>query len=472
MSILDTNIVNIALPKILEDFGASLENGQLVVGSYLIALAVVIPLTGFLSERVGMKRLYMFTLFFFVMGSALCGLAWNVESLIAFRVIQGLGGGMLQPLGMAIVFTMITPLERPNFMALLGIPVLIAPILGPSLGGYLVEYSSWRTVFLINVPVGLLDIGLAYLLLKETPLKPETKMDFKGFGLAAIAFPCLLFGFTRGSEIGFSSSFVLGLLVVGAIAFVAFVIVELKHHDPMLRLRLFGDATFRYALLIQWVGMFSLFGLNFIIPLYLQRAQGLSAGEAGQILLPMGIVAFITMNIAGRMYVKVGPRPLVMSGLIVLAATTFLWSRLGLHAGTLPMMVLASGRGLGLGLFSQNIQLVAYNTLKQEEIPRATGLVNVGQRITGAVSTAALASLLVVALGWTDAPAGASIADGTASLEDMHTAFGDVFLFMTGMSIVGVVLGAFVRDHTLERKKAEERGELISDEQKAEALAH
>jgi EmrB/QacA subfamily drug resistance transporter len=471
MSILDTNIVNIALPKILEDFGASLENGQLVVGSYLIALAVVIPLTGFLSERVGMKRLYMFTLFFFVAGSALCGLAWNVESLIAFRVIQGLGGGMLQPLGMALVFTMITPLERPNFMALLGIPVLIGPILGPSIGGYLVEYSSWRTVFLINVPVGLLDIGLCYLLIKETPLNPDTKMDFKGFGLAALAFPCLLFGFTRGSEIGFGQTLVIGLLAVGAVAFVGFVLVELRHRDPMLNLRLFRDATFRYALLIQWVGMFSLFGLSFIIPLYLQRVQDMSPGEAGKVLLPMGIVAFITMNIAGRLYVRLGPRPLVMSGLAVLALTTFLWSRVGLNAGTIPLMALASGRGLGLGLFSQNIQLVAYNTIKQEEIPRATGLVNVGQRITGAVSTATVASLLSIALGWTNAPAGASIADNSAPVDAMRTAFSDVFLVMTVLSLVGVVLGAFVRDHMLERKKAEDRGELIEDEQAAEALA-
>jgi EmrB/QacA subfamily drug resistance transporter len=466
MSILDTNIVNIALPKILEDFDSSLENGQLVVGSYLIALAVVIPLSGFLGERVGMKRMYMFTLFFFVVGSALCGLAWNMESLVAFRVIQGLGGGMLQPLGMALVFTMVTPLERPRFMALLGIPVLIAPILGPSLGGYLVEYSSWRTVFLINVPIGLIDIVLAHFLLKETAINNRTRMDFKGFGLATIAFPCLLLGFTRGSEAGFGSPFVLGLLLVGAAAFAAFVYVELHHEDPMLRLRLFGDSTFRFALLIQWVGMFSLFGLNFVIPIYLQRVQGLDAGEAGRVLLPMGIVAFITMNIAGRLYSRIGPKPLVTSGLTVLAATTFLWSRLGLHAGTLPLMVLASGRGLGLGLFAQNIQLVAYNTMKQEEIPRATGLVNVGQRITGAISTAMLASLLVLGLQWTGAPSGTSIADGTAPLSDMRTAFGDVFIFMTLMSIAGVVLGFFVRDRTLEQKKAEESLE------RQEALAH
>src|SRR5919202_4978238 len=164
MSILDSTIVNIALPSVLRDFNADLRNGQLVLTVYLLALAVVIPLSGFLAERVGMKRLYMITLVLFTLGSALCGLAWNLPSLILFRVLQGRGGGMLQPLGMAIVFTMITPLERGRFMALLGIPALLAPLLGPSLGGYIVEYMSWRCVFLINVPVGLIDIVLAMIL--------------------------------------------------------------------------------------------------------------------------------------------------------------------------------------------------------------------------------------------------------------------------------------------------------------------
>lgn len=146
MSLLDSTIVNIALPTILRDFGASLGKGQLVLTVYLVALAVVIPVSGYLGERVGMKRLYIITLALFTLGSTLCGFAWNLESLIFFRVLQGLGGGMLQPLGMAIVFTMITPLERPRFMGLLGLPLLLAPILGPTVGGYLVEYSTWRAI--------------------------------------------------------------------------------------------------------------------------------------------------------------------------------------------------------------------------------------------------------------------------------------------------------------------------------------
>jgi DHA2 family multidrug resistance protein len=449
MSILDSTIVNIALPSILKDFGASLESGQLVITSYLMALAVVIPLSGFLGERVGMKRLYMVTLAFFTIGSALCGLAWNVQSLILFRVVQGLGGGMLQPLGMAIVFTMITPLERPHFMALLGIPALLAPMLGPTVGGYLVEYSSWRMVFLINVPIGVLNIAFAYILLKETPIRAGAQFDVRGFALAALAFPLLLLGLSTAAEQGWDSPLPLAVLLAGSIALAGFIRVELRHDDPMLRLRLFADPMFRLAIFVQWIGFFSLFGLNFLMPLFLQRAHGLGAAEAGRVLLPMGIVAFITMNTAGRMYQRVGPRPLVMSGLFVLAATTWLWSRIDENTGVVAIMFVVAGRGLGLGLFAQTVQIVAYNTVPEGQIPRATSLVNVGQRIDGALSTAVLTTVLVASLHWQGSPAGTSIADGTAPVPFMVQAFKDAFLVMTGLSVVGVVLGYFLRDRVL-----------------------
>jgi EmrB/QacA subfamily drug resistance transporter len=247
MSFLDTNIVNIALPTILRDFNASLSSGQLVVGCYVMALGVVIPLSGYLGERIGMKRLYMITLGAFVAGSALCGLAWNIESLIFFRVLQGLGGGFEQPLGMAIVFTMITPMERPKFLALLGLPTLIAPILGPTLGGYIVEYASWRWVFFINVPVGLLDIVLAYFLLKETPIQSDLKLDKRGFLLSSMAFPLLLLGLSQGADSGWGSPYAFVLIALGIAALALFVKVETSQEDPMLRLTLFKDRNFRLA---------------------------------------------------------------------------------------------------------------------------------------------------------------------------------------------------------------------------------
>jgi EmrB/QacA subfamily drug resistance transporter len=450
MSILDTNIINIALPSILKDFDSSLQNGQLVITSYVMALAVVIPVSGFLGERIGMKRLYMITLACFTVGSALCGLAWNVQSLIFFRVLQGLGGGMLQPVGMAIVFTMIAPIERPRFIALLGIPNLLAPLLGPSFGGYLVEFANWRLVFLINVPIGLVDIFLAYHLLKETPVRTGTRMDFRGFAYAALAFPCLLLAMSRGSEYGWDSPSALVLFAVGAVALAAFIRHELTDPDPMLRLRLFSIPMFRLSLIIQWIGIFSLFGLNVVIPLYLQRVHGLGAAAAGRVLLPMGIVAFATLNLSGSLYNRLGPRPIVMCGLGVLSATTFLWSRVTPGTSTLILTLLVAARGLGQGMFGQMVQVVSYNSVPEGELPRATALVNVCQRLATAFSTAILTTVLIVGLGFTDAPPGASIASGTAPVAAMQQTFNYAFLLMTGVSLAGMVLAFFLRDRVLE----------------------
>ena len=449
MSILDSTIVNIALPSILKDFDAGLGSGQLVITSYLMALAVVIPATGFLAERIGMKRLYITTVICFTAGSLLSGLAWNLPSLIVFRVLQGLGGGMIQPLGMAIVFTMLKPLERPYFMGLLGIPVLLGPLLGPSVGGYLVEFVHWRAVFLINLPVGVIDVVLAYILLKETPIRADAKLDGRGFLLAATAFPCLVLGLSLGSEHGWTSAAPLALLTTGALALAGFIRVELRHHDPMLQLRLFGDRMFRLATVTQWVGFFSLFGLNFLLPLYLQTALGFGAAKTGLVLLPMGAVAFVTMNIAGRSYNRLGPRPLAISGLAVLALTTLLWSRVTPSTGVLPIALLAGGRGLALGLFAQTVQMVAYNTVPEGQMSRATALMNVGQRINGALSAAILTTVLAISLSLHGAPAGSSVTDGSAPVRFVESAFHEAFLVMTVLAAVGALLAWFLHDRAL-----------------------
>ena len=456
MSILDSNIINIALPNILQNFNTNLSNGELVITSYVMALAIVIPLSGFLGERAGMKRLYIITIALFTIGSALCGLAWNIESLVVFRAMQGLGGGMLQPLGMAIVFTMITPLERPKFIALLGIPNLLAPLLGPSLGGYIVQYSSWRWVFLINVPIGILNVVLAFRLLKETALKRESKLDVRGFVLASLAFPALLLAMSRGSDVGWSSPAVLGLFAIGTCALIAFVYVELHHHDPMLRLNLFAIPMFRISLFVQWIGIFSLFGLNVVIPLFLQRVQGMGAAEAGRILLPMGFVAFITMNISGRLYNRLGPRPIILTGLTSMAIVTFLWTFVDQSTGTLPLLLLVSGRGLSLGCFGQIVQVAAFNTVRDGQMPRATALVNVCQRITTAFSTAVLTSVLVIGLTYTNAPSGTSIAAGTAPIGAMVSTFKWAFYVMTALSVVGMVLALKLRDEVQEDERQRE----------------
>ncbi len=450
MSILDSTIVNIALPSILRDFRADLRSGQLVLTIYLLALAVVIPLSGFLADRVGMKRLYIITLICFTAGSALCGLAWNLPSLVLFRLLQGLGGGMLQPLGMAIVFTMITPLERGRFMGLLGLPMLLAPIMGPTLGGYLVQYASWRWIFLINLPVGLLNLGLAIWLLKERSRSPEARLDGRGFLLALFAFPPILLAFSFGEDRGWGSPIVLGLLSIGIVALVAFVRVELPQRQPLLQLRLFGNRIFALAMVINFVTQFSLFGMSYILPLMLQQVHQLGAAATGLILFPSGIASFIMMNISGRIYNRVGPRPLAISGLTILMITTGWLSRLAPGASLLLIGGLASLRGVAMGLCMMPVQTAAYNTVAREEMTRATALTNVLFRIFGAASTAALTTVLVVSLRFQGAPEGSSVTGGNTPIPLLAGAFDAAFLAMAIMAVVGIVLAFFLHDPVLE----------------------
>ena len=449
MSILDSTIVNIALPSILRDFHTDVGNGQLVLTSYILALAIVIPMTGFLSERFGMKRLYIVSLICFTAGSVLCGFAWNLQSLIAFRIIQGLGGGMLQPLGMAIVFTMITPLERGYFMGMLGLPILLGPLLGPTIGGYLVQYSSWRAIFLINLPIGVIDVLLAYVLLKETPISRGLRFDLRGFLYAAIAFPSLLLGLSIGTDVGWTAPEVPALLVVGAVTAFLFVRTELGQPDPMLQLRLFKAPMFRLVVILQSITQFSLFGLQYLLPLFLQTAHGWGASKTGLVLLPQGIVSFITLNLAGRNYNRIGPRPLVVTGLAILAITTVFCALLSPSSGVLPVIFLVSCRGLALGLCNQTMQVVAFNTVPEGQLGRATSLMNMFMRVNSSFVTAILTSILVTSLFLHGAPEGSSIAGGTAPLSFMMSAFREAFIVQTIVTTIGVGLAFMLTDHVL-----------------------
>lgn len=454
MSILDSTVVNIALPSVLRDFNTDLQNGQLVLTVYLLALAVVIPLSGFLADRVGMKRLYMITLALFVLGSALCGFAWNMPSLIVFRALQGLGGGMLQPLGMAIVFTMITPLERGRFMGVLGLPMLLAPMIGPTVGGYLVQYASWRSIFQINLPIGVLNLVLAYWLLKEHPKKAGARFDARGFFLALLAFPSILLALSLGEDIGWTASTTLILSAVGLSALIAFIFVEWRQPNPLLQLRLFQQPMFALGMAINFVTQFSLFGIQYILPLMLQTVQGLGAAATGLLLFPSGILSFITMNISGQLYNRIGPRILASSGLVVLLGTTFLLSRVTVATGLIYIATLGALRGVAMGLCMMPVQTAAYNTVARDLMPRATALTNMLFRMFGAVGTAILTTTLLLSLRLQGAPEGSNVASGTVPKHLLEVAFSHAFLAMSLLAMVGIVLSFFLHDRVLDDYRA------------------
>ena len=450
MSILDSTIVNVALPSVLREFNENLERGQLVLTGYLLALAAVIPLSGFLGERLGLKRVYMVTLAFFTIGSAFCGLSWNLSSLIGFRVIQGLGGGMLQPLGMALVFTTITPLERGKFMGMLGLPMLLAPLLGPTLGGYLAEYVSWRMIFLINLPIGAVNLVLAHILLKERPRRHDARFDRTGFMLTLCAFPGILLALSEGSHYGWGSPLVLGLLAFGLCSLAVLILYERRKDDPLLQVRLFANPMFSLAMSINFVTQFSLFGIQYLLPLFLQQERGLGAAQTGLILLPSGFTSFAMMNTSGRLYNRVGPRRLAVTGLSVLMVTTFLLSRSTASTSLVWIAFVASMRGVAMGLCMMPVQTAAYNTVPQALMTRATSMVNMLFRIFGSTSTAMLTAVLVLSLRFHGAPAGSSVTNRATPVEFLSFAFDDAFKVMALMTIVGICLSLGLRDRVIE----------------------
>jgi EmrB/QacA subfamily drug resistance transporter len=468
MTLLDSTIVNVALPGITRDFHTDVAQGQLIVTFYLISMAVVIPLSGFLGERFGLKRLYMTTMAAFIFSSVLCAFAWSMPALIVARILQGLGGGMLQPVGMALMFTMITPIERGRFMVLLGLPMLMGPILGPTVGGFLVDYVSWRAIFLINLPVGILTLVLAAKLLHETLQQRATKLDIIGFGLIAFSFPALLFGLSEGSEKGWNGSLTIGLIVSGAIGVLTFVLFELKQKDPLLQLRLYEHPMFAIAAVMQFITQFCFFGSNYLLPLMLQDAYKISASTTGLLLFPVAICDFVAINMAGRGYNRFGPRPFAVAGLLFLLGTSVALSLITEGTNEYVIAAISALRGCGMGFCMMPVQTMAFNTVPREQMPRATALSNVMMRVFGSASTAMLTTIVVVSLTFHGAPDGASMSSPDLAPGILLSSFKDAFMAMAIVSAAGLFFAYFIHDDVLKFHKV---GETSKDEALEAVLA-
>ncbi|MDE3078034.1 MAG: MFS transporter, partial [Chloroflexota bacterium] len=325
---------------------------------------------------------------------------------------------------------------------------------------------SWRTIFLINVPIGLINVGLAVALLRETAVRKDARMDLRGFILSAIAFPGLLVGLSQGDAQGWTSPFVVALLIGGALALWAFIRTELGQAEPLLDIRLIGHPMFKLGLALNFITQFSLFGVQYILPLFLQLVHGLTASQTGLTIVPTGICTFISMHFSGRLYNRAGPRPLAVIGLVVMMGTTALLSRMTPQTDVVLISALASMRGLAMGLCMIPVQTMIYNTIPQAKISRAPALTNVFFRLYASVSTAILTTILVVSVSQHGARPGTSIAAGTTPVDATVAAFSDALLVMTGLSAIGVILAFFVKDSVAESFK---RGELGRREVPVEA---
>jgi EmrB/QacA subfamily drug resistance transporter len=394
MIILDATVVNVAFPTLRREFGATLADAQWVLSIYVLALGVTTPVSGFLADRFGIKRVYLFGLIVFVIGSFLCGLAPSLGWLIAARALQGFGGGIAQPLGPAQLYRAFPPKEQGTALGYFGIVLVFAPALGPLLGGWLVDSNLWRLIFFINIPIGIIGVLLGSRFLVDYQVERKPRFDPLGLITAVIGFGSVLYAASIAELNGWTGSATLLAFGIGIVSLAAFVIIELYiAKEPMLNLRLFGNPIFLNAALVGYVATVALFSAEFLMPVYLQAFRGRTALETGYILLAVAATSGIATPLAGRLYDKIGPRMNLIVGFFILCINTWQLSKIEATTPISYIIFLLALRGLAVGLTLQTSFVAALSSMPLSLLPRGSSLLNSTRFVVQAVSVAALATI-------------------------------------------------------------------------------
>ncbi|MEK4670073.1 MDR family MFS transporter [Niallia sp. FSL R7-0271] len=443
--ILDSTIMNVAVPKLVNAFHTNLSTIQWVITAYTLSLSAVIPLAGWFSDRFSPKRMFMTSIVLFVLASVLCAMAQTPNQLIIFRILQGLGGGMVAPIGIATVFSVSPPDKRGSVMGILGIPMLLAPILGPVLSGWLIEYINWHWIFYINVPVGLLALFMAGRYLPKVKPRNNSKLDLVGAILAPITFASLVFAVHQAGERGWSNSWTIGSLVCGILFLAIFIWHELRQKSPLLELRVFRSRAFVHGIIVAWLNQIALFGSILLFPLFLQQVKGLSPLEAGLYIIPQAILTTIGINLGGKLFDRYGVRPVAITGIISLSVSLFALTQLNAQTSPVYIMTSFAFAGLGQGLTMMQINTHVLKSAPKELVSRVTPITTSAQQIMssfGVTFTTAYLSIQIREL-----PA-------NFSLEQLGEAFGNTFWITLCFSLVALVLSFFFTKRALPSQKA------------------
>ena len=442
MSILDVTVVSVALPTFQSEFDASYARVAWTMTGYTLALATVIPLTGWAADRFGTKRLYMAALLLFTLGSGLCATADSIGQLIAYRVLQGLGGGMLMPLGMTIMTRAAGPQRIGRLMAVLGIPMLLGPIGGPILGGWLIDIASWHWIFLINLPIGAVALVYAWrALAKDTP-EPSESFDFVGMIMLSPGLALFLYGVSSLPEAGtFTDTKVWLPMVVGALLVVAFVLYSFKPKHPLLDLRLLRDRNLTVASITISVFTVAFMGAGLLFPSYFLQVRGESTLDAGLLMAPQGIGAMVTMPIAGMLADKIPVGRTVPFAILLMAAGFFTFTQVGTDTSYVLLCGSLFVMGLGMGGTMMPIMTSALKTLTNHEVARGSTLLNILQQIAGSIGSATMSVILTSKLnespaipGVTDPNTGAPVTEaGLAIATQQNPALAQQFPVEPGL---------------------------------------
>jgi MFS transporter, DHA2 family, multidrug resistance protein len=398
IAVLDVTIVNVGLPKIMASLGATVEKAEWVITAYSLVFAIMLPTSGWIADHFGYKRTYFSALFFFTLGSFLCGFAWNENALIFARVIQGAGGGALMPVGMAIVMREFPLKQRGMALGFWGISAAASISFGPLIGGWLIDNISWNAIFDVNVPVGILGMLFTLIVQREYRTEHVRSFDFLGFISMSVGLTALLLALAEGNASwntgGWTSPFIVTCFVVAFLGLLVFIFTELKTKDPLILLSLFKDFNFAATNAVLFIFGVGMFGSTFLMPLYLQTSLGYTALMAGMVFLPVGLIQAFVGPVSGIMADRLDPRVPSLIGILLLAYSLYMNSFLSMYSESAQIMIPLIIRAVGMGLLFTPLSTIALANIPKHNIAQASGLFNVIRQIGGAFGVAVFGTIL------------------------------------------------------------------------------
>lgn len=475
MSILDQTVINNALPSLQSAFSVDLNSLQWIVTAYTLTQGVITPTTAFFANRLGTKRFYVISLILFTLGSALCGFAWNLPSLIVFRVVQAIGGATLFPLAISMLFSEFPVHQRGLASGILGISALMAPAIGPTLGGYIVTYANWPLIFYINVPVGIVGIILALLLLRSHIPEGRERFDLPGFVLVAGGLTSVLYALSNANISGWNSTSVLVTLIGGLCLLALFVVIELGiargGKQPLVDLSLFANGPFLVSNIANAMISFSFFGGFILFPIYLQELRSLDAFQAGLFTLPLAFASVLSAVVGGRIVDRFGPRVMLFPGLILLGLSNWQFAEATLTTSYPWLLGILALRGLGLGCLVQTLTVAALSRVERSSYTQASSLTTVVRFVFTSLGVAVLATFVQsqatthIKTLVSQTPPRSQAAFALLSQQGLNFAVQDAFW----LSLVPIVL-AFVAVFFIPGQKSASQQTSAAAEQEAEQM--
>ncbi len=398
MAVLDATIVNVALPKLMASFGVGVEKAEWVITAYLLVFAVMLPTSGWVADHFGYKRTYFASLLLFTFGSFLCGLAWDEDILILFRVIQGAGAGFMMPVGMAIITREFPDEQRGLALGFWGIAAAASVSLGPLVGGWLVDAVSWHAIFDVNVPIGAVAMFATLVIQREYRTPHTRRFDLPGFLSMSVFLCALLLALSDGNASwntgGWSSPFILACFAVAGAAFVVFLATELSTQHPLIELGLLRNFNFAVTNAILFLFGLGLFGSTFLLPLYLQNILGYTAVQAGAVFLPVGLLQAFFSPLAGRVSDRISPKIPAVAGILLLALSFYMNTTLSLSSERGDILLPLVVRGIAMGLVFTPLSALALSNIPKMKMAQASGLFNVIRQIGGSFGVAIIGTML------------------------------------------------------------------------------